>query len=553
MNLGPKDFELAVSRCLDLMGQTREEVEATATGGEWFVWTSWAFQPFNDGGPWRWSYRFDFPFVLPPWCDIEAAEGLGDTVGRVRLPEDSRRCHERAHNALVSKSSGYRQAFRLLTRDRNIVWVEERVVMTRLPDGSSFLLGTCSRADQCAIDEALAELERDEKSPPNPPPSEEDLLNAMDVDMLRRHVRKLKGDADLLVRSGQWLIWSAMVRQLTIDPPDFHWVFRQDFTPVLPDWFDADRVVREDLAIMLSRARLEEDAIACGANSTRALSSGASGYRQMFRVRLRHDRVSWVEENVAIQPISEGVWHVVGVCFDATDRKVAEDTLQAQNEDLQNMQIELQAQNEELRICREKLEEDKRAMALANLRLTSLATTDGLTGIKNHRAFQEQLHVELHAAARYDVPVSLILLDVDHFKRLNDEFGHPAGDSVLIDIGRMLQECARECDYVARYGGEEFVVILPRTDGTGAVVLAERFRAALEIANWQFSPVTASFGVATAAPSCASSESLIGRADAALYNAKIAGRNRVVVAPPVLPASDLANADTVLAGRRHRV
>lgn len=177
------------------------------------------------------------------------------------------------------------------------------------------------------------------------------------------------------------------------------------------------------------------------------------------------------------------------------------------------------------------LEFQKQELEQANRELCDLATTDGLTGLKNHRAFQERLQGDCESAVRHQTPLSLVLLDVDHFKQFNDTFGHPAGDAVLKQVAGLLEHTVRDCDFVARYGGEEFVVILPQTDPTGALRAAERCRIAIESAGWSCRPVTASFGVATLSLACTSSPDLIAAADQALYAAKFNGRNQVMYAP----------------------
>lgn len=173
------------------------------------------------------------------------------------------------------------------------------------------------------------------------------------------------------------------------------------------------------------------------------------------------------------------------------------------------------------------LEFQTRELAKANTELEARATTDGLTGLKNHRAFQERLTQEAGRAARYQPTLSLLMLDVDHFKQYNDAFGHPAGDDVLRRIGRLMQAAARETDMVARYGGEEFAVILPHTDGAGALAAAERLRAAIEHADWPHRPITVSIGVATLRPHLRDGAALLDEADRALYRSKTEGRNRV--------------------------
>jgi diguanylate cyclase (GGDEF)-like protein/PAS domain S-box-containing protein len=174
------------------------------------------------------------------------------------------------------------------------------------------------------------------------------------------------------------------------------------------------------------------------------------------------------------------------------------------------------------------VEQQKRELQVANTRLEKLATTDGLTGLNNHRTFQEFLLTEFALVERNQRELSIILLDVDKFKSLNDEFGHPAGDSVLKQIADVLSRTARKSSLVARYGGEEFVIVLPDTGTKEAMVAAERLRKAVETADWTFRPVTASFGVASYSVSAADPADLVWRADQALYEAKANGRNRVV-------------------------
>jgi two-component system cell cycle response regulator len=164
-----------------------------------------------------------------------------------------------------------------------------------------------------------------------------------------------------------------------------------------------------------------------------------------------------------------------------------------------------------------------------NQRLQSLAVTDGLTGLHNHRAFQDYLEEQFQTAMRNKQPLALILMDVDHFKQYNDTYGHQAGDEVLRQVAQILQANVREGDFVARYGGEEFVVVLPRTDSESAVAVAERLRRAVESAEWQLRPVTGSFGVASIRPDMETRQELIEAADQALYQAKKNGRNRVEV------------------------
>jgi len=183
-------------------------------------------------------------------------------------------------------------------------------------------------------------------------------------------------------------------------------------------------------------------------------------------------------------------------------------------------------------------------LEIANASLEELATQDGLTCLFNHRAFQERLKTEWNLAKRYGHSLSVVMLDVDHFKQYNDTYGHPAGDTILKHVASILRDHARTVDMAARYGGEEFAMILPNTDSEGALVLAERLRSAIETACWEYRAVTASFGVATVTEPMLDRSELISAADAALYRSKKTGRNRVTAAennasysPPIAKAA----------------
>lgn len=180
----------------------------------------------------------------------------------------------------------------------------------------------------------------------------------------------------------------------------------------------------------------------------------------------------------------------------------------------------------------------RRAQALEttradNRRLEALATTDPLTRVLNRRALRERLITEGDRARRYESSLSLLLIDIDHFKQINDTFGHLAGDSALRELGALLEEAVRTVDIVARYGGEEFVVILPETVTEGGVVFAERLREcvasrAFDVGTEHPVHLTVSIGVATfPSASVTSTEDLFARADEALYRAKSGGRNQV--------------------------
>ena len=197
---------------------------------------------------------------------------------------------------------------------------------------------------------------------------------------------------------------------------------------------------------------------------------------------------------------------------------------------LQETYRDLEAQHAELAEARQTLEMKNRSLAAANARLEGLATTDGLTGLKNHRAFYERLQAEWDTGRDAERPLSLILLDVDRFKMYNDSYGHPAGDEVLKTVAQVLADNCRDTDLAARYGGEEFVIILPQAGEGAALALAERFRAGIAAQPWPRRPVTASFGVSTSVRSADGPDALIAAADRALYLSKEGGRNRVTAA-----------------------
>jgi diguanylate cyclase (GGDEF)-like protein len=158
--------------------------------------------------------------------------------------------------------------------------------------------------------------------------------------------------------------------------------------------------------------------------------------------------------------------------------------------------------------------------------LQKVAATDPLTGLANRRTFEETLHRELGRSLRTRDPLTLMMIDLDHFKQLNDTYGHPAGDKVLRSVAAVLARECREFDVVARYGGEEFAVIAPSCGEDDAKQLAERLRAAVTEVD-DPSPITASIGIAVFREGAADEPALVRAADRALYRAKRAGRDRV--------------------------
>jgi diguanylate cyclase (GGDEF)-like protein len=180
-----------------------------------------------------------------------------------------------------------------------------------------------------------------------------------------------------------------------------------------------------------------------------------------------------------------------------------------------------------------RLAEKNEELQRANEILSQLSITDGLTKLHNHRYFQDHLTREIKRVSRTQSPLSLILLDIDDFKMLNDTYGHAAGDEVLVSLAAIMNDSARESDLIARYGGEEFVILMPNTDLAGAVHLAEKIRMAVEttrlIIGDTMKPVdvTISLGVALFN---GHRREFFADADKALYRAKAAGKNCVIIA-----------------------
>ncbi len=245
---------------------------------------------------------------------------------------------------------------------------------------------------------------------------------------------------------------------------------------------------------------LYRDAPEIAGNLRRALNGEAVSYDAELNDLCYHNEVRPQRDQ------SGTITGIIGVGHDITERKQAEQTLK-------DFSVVLEFQKQELE--------------RANAELASLATLDGLTGLRNRRAFDERLVEECERASRYHKPLSLLMLDIDFFKQYNDKFGHQAGDEVLRMVGRVLQKSTRETDIPARYGGEEFIILLPETDGDGAMQVAERIRAAVVTTHWEHRAVTASLGVCTLQLGTQRPDELVACADRALYQSKTQGRNRV--------------------------
>lgn len=241
----------------------------------------------------------------------------------------------------------------------------------------------------------------------------------------------------------------------------------------------------------------EERAAFIARHFTKSAQNGRG--QDLFRA-LRHDGTTrWVEARVAVLPPGNGLGDYLVTLRDAEQRKRAEE-----------------------------------ALGQANAELSALASTDALTGLPNRRQFDATLQKEWYRALRDGAPLALMMIDVDHFKALNDLFGHQIGDGFLARVGRIIRDNVRRAgDMAARYGGEEFAVVLPGTGASGALEMAELIRRAVSSSDFASLveggyPISVSIGVAASVPLAgAGSAALVHNADAALYQAKRNGRNRV--------------------------
>jgi len=215
-------------------------------------------------------------------------------------------------------------------------------------------------------------------------------------------------------------------------------------------------------------------------------------------------------------------------------KSVAE-ILQEANLRLSLINLSYEEMNRELIKSKMELEKLTEELAQKNRLLENLANIDGLTAINNHRFFQNFLDSEINRSSRNDNHISILLADIDHFKRFNDTFGHQTGDFLLKEFCKVTKELIREYDLIARYGGEEFVFVLPQTGAEEACTVAEKLRKSIERHDFgdgkDTYSITISIGVASVRPSQEklTKNDLIGYADQALYAAKNEGRNRVVL------------------------
>lgn len=227
-----------------------------------------------------------------------------------------------------------------------------------------------------------------------------------------------------------------------------------------------------------------------------------------YRLRAADGHYHWFLEKIQPRGDAIGGWQgLVAAATDITAIKQAETRIRQANQSLEQ------------------------EVARRTAQLEALIMTDPLTGLGNRRMLAKWLADEASRAHRFQRPLSVIFLDIDHFKAVNDQHGHAAGDAALVALAQVLRHEVRDCDLIGRYGGEEFVVLLPETDAAGALVLAERMRRAVagHIVPALQRPVTISAGIAGLLPA-ETSDALLRRCDRALYDAKRAGRNRCHVA-----------------------
>jgi len=235
-----------------------------------------------------------------------------------------------------------------------------------------------------------------------------------------------------------------------------------------------------------------------------------------------------------IETLSEGAERIAAGQVDhQIPVPVHDDELSLLTRTFNEMMRRLRSNQLEIEEDRFRLAEKNEELQRVNEILSQLSITDGLTKLHNHRYFQDHLSREIKRVSRTHAPLSMILLDIDDFKQLNDTHGHAAGDEVLTALAAIMNDTARESDLIARYGGEEFVILMPNTDLEGALHLAEKLRMAVEstrlIIGDRMKPIdiTISLGVATYE---GERREFFGEADRALYQAKANGKNCVVAA-----------------------
>ena len=221
-----------------------------------------------------------------------------------------------------------------------------------------------------------------------------------------------------------------------------------------------------------------------------------------LQTRVKAAHIRWSNQHIALSDNRDSVY---------PSQKIRVSTLLAENTKLRREYDKIRQENKTLQM---------------------LASLDTLSGLLNRRSLFERIEVEIERSLRLGLPLAGIMIDIDHFKRVNDNFGHACGDMVIQDIGRRLTQSLRKYDHAGRYGGEEFFVVFPNTTADTALAISERFRKEIEEApySWEDHPfaLTISIGIAQFTPG-ESREKWISRADLAMYGAKQNGRNQVVL------------------------
>lgn len=242
-------------------------------------------------------------------------------------------------------------------------------------------------------------------------------------------------------------------------------------------------------------------------------------YQLEYRCRTASGDYLWVEDRGRVVEWNEdgSVGRMIGAHRDIDQQKRAQLALEAQNRRLSELVDERTGE----------LVDANRELQGKMAEIKALVERDALTGAYNRHRFDDALQLERERASRHGSPLSLIMLDIDHFKTINDRYGHSVGDKVLVGVVRLLQRNIRDNDLLARWGGEEFIIVAPETADQAAVSLAEKLRSLLaETDQYDGLKVTGSFGVVQY-DGTEGVDALVRRADAALYRAKEGGRDRV--------------------------
>jgi diguanylate cyclase (GGDEF)-like protein len=308
--------------------------------------------------------------------------------------------------------------------------------------------------------------------------------------------------------------------------------------PAPLDFNDCPSGELRQLAGYVSRLSMEMESvlqavtdISCGKLGTPILSRLPEAHAlKGLQTSLRH--LTWQTSQIAKGDFNQKV-DFMGE-FSESFNGMVRDLKQTHTDLKKEIDIHEQTQKT-LQHAKEKTEKLAQELKNANKQLKEMAFRDGLTGLYNHRYFKDLMAHELNRSERYRNPLSFIMLDLDHFKKINDEYGHPVGDIVLKEVCKAIKNSIRACDIAARYGGEEFIVVLPETELKEAMVVAERLRKTVEdltiTANSHSINVTISVGLTSYIVSKGkkNKSDIISEADAALYQAKKNGRNNICV------------------------